>query len=253
MVEEEISKENIVVIEKALEQIAEKEETKEVETIKIDSKGRVKRSPEEEKKKRLETWIPKTRLGKLVRDGEIISLDQIKEKNLSILEPEVIDILMPGLEEKLIGFNKTTKVTRSGRNFSFRATVLVGDKREYVAIGTGKDKERFPALRKATRNAKLNLIKVKHGCGSWECTCNANHSIPFKVEGKAGSLRVTLIPAPKGVGLAAGDAIKPILELAGVRDVWSYTKGRSKTTLNFMKATVDALNNTNKMKSMEKK
>jgi len=143
---------------------------------------------------------------------------------------------------------KTTRVTRSGRNFSFRASVLVGDNNGYVGIGTGKDTERFPAIRKATKNAKLSLVKVKRGCGSWECTCHSEHSLPFKVEGKSSSVRVILIPAPKGTGLVVGDHIKEVLKFSGVKDVWSKTFGNTSTKLDFVHAAIDALANTTKYK-----
>ena len=89
---------------------------------------------------------------------------------------------------------------------------------------------------------------MRRGCGSWECSCGEPHSIPFKVEGKAGSVRVTLLPAPKGVGLVIGDSAKVVLRLAGIKDIWSKTKGETRTTVNFVKAVYEALKNTYKFK-----
>ncbi len=210
---------------------------------------------EEEKQKELQEWIPKTVLGKEVINGKIKSLEEILSGSTPILEPQIVDYL-ENMEEKMIGVQKTTRVVRAGRKFSFRVTVLVGNKNGIIGVGTAKDKEKWPAAKKAARNAKLNLVTVKRGCGSWECPCNALHSVPFKVEGKNASVRVTLFPAPKGVGLVTGDNIKPVMELAGIKDVWSKTRGATDTTLNFARAAIDALKNTSNVKlsdEMERK
>ncbi|MFH1751347.1 MAG: 30S ribosomal protein S5 [archaeon] len=207
-----------------------------------------KRASREEERKQamLAAWIPKTRLGKLVLNKEINSLNEIEKKGLKIMEPEIVDLLVEDLEEKVVDFKKTTRVTRSGRNFSFRATVIVGDKNEWIGVGVGKDKERWPAIRKATRNAKLQLVRIRKGCGSWECKCGLKHTVPFKVEGSSASVKVRLMPAPKGIGLAASDSIKDILIFAGIKDIWAKTRGNSSTKLNFVQAIVDALSETTK-------
>jgi len=97
--------------------------------------------------------------------------------------------------------------------------------------------------------AKMNIIKVRRGCGSWECGCNVTHSIPMQVQGTAGSVRVTLKPAPQGIGLVTGDISKKVLELAGIKDVWTFARGQTRTTINFAKATFIALNETNMIKT----
>ncbi|HIH21257.1 MAG: small subunit ribosomal protein S5 [archaeon GW2011_AR21] len=202
----------------------------------------------ERKEKALVEWSPKTALGKMVINSEISSFEQIAEKNLALLEPEVIDSLLPDLEEKLVEFRKTTRVTRQGRNFSFRASVLVGDRIKHVAIGVAKDKEKMPAIKKAVANAKLHLVSVKKGCGSWECNCSEPHSIPFKTEGKCASVKVILLPAPKGTGLVCGDNVKDVLRFAGIKDIWCKTFGSTGTKLNFISAVIDALKNISKVK-----
>ncbi len=224
-----------------------------MKTRKESARSREKR--EEKKEKELLEWIPKTELGKKVLAGEIKSLEEVLSTNKKIMEPEIVDYLEE-LEEKLVDVQKTARVVRAGRKFSFRVAVLVGNKNGIVGLGTAKDKEKWPAVRKATKNAKLNLILVKRGCGSWECTCNEEHSVPFKVVGKNASVRVTLLPAPKGVGLVVGDNIKPVLEFAGIKDVWSKTSGSTDTTLNFVRAAINALENISNVKlskDMEKK
>ncbi|PIU21111.1 MAG: 30S ribosomal protein S5 [Candidatus Diapherotrites archaeon CG08_land_8_20_14_0_20_34_12] len=193
------------------------------------------------------TWVPKTKLGKMVMEGKIKSLDEIFTGKMKIMEPEIVDSLT-GLQEKTVDTAKTARVVRAGRKFAFRVAVLVGNKNGYIGLGLGKDKERLSALRKASRKARLNLVKVKSGCGSWECTCGTNHSIPFKVQGECSSVKVKLMPAPKGVGLVVGDKIKDVLTFAGIRDVWGKTKGDSRTSLNYVTAAIDALSKTTKFK-----
>jgi len=196
----------------------------------------------------VEEWIPKTELGKKVMAGDITSIDEIFKENKKILEPEIVDRLLE-LEEMVIDTKKTTRVVRAGRKFSFRVAVLVGNKNGYVGLGTAKDTEKWPAVRKATKNAKLNLVHLGRGCGSWECTCNIQHSVPFKVTGKNAAANVTLLPAPRGVGLVVGDNIKDVLKFAGIEDVWCKVSGATRTKLNFIRATIDALNKTTRMKT----
>ncbi|HDD36331.1 MAG TPA: 30S ribosomal protein S5 [Archaeoglobus veneficus] len=192
----------------------------------------------------VEEWVPRTRLGKLVAEGKIKSIDEAIASGLPLKEPEIIDVLLPDLEDDVLEITMVQRMTDSGRRTKFRVTVAVGNRDGYVGVGMGKASQVAPAIQKAITNAKLNIFKIQRGCGSWECGCGGNHSIPFKVSGSAGSVRVTLIPGPKGLGLVAGDIAKRVLELAGVKDVWSFTKGQTKTTINFAKATFEALKKT---------
>lgn len=217
---------------------------------------RSKEREKENKAREIAEWVPKTELGKKVKNGKITNIADIVKSNSVVLEPEIVDYLLPDLEEKMVEFKKTTRVVRAGRKFSFRATVLVGDGNGHVGIGIGKDTEKFPSVKKASRQAKLNLINLRRGCGSWQCSCNLEHSLPYTVEGKSSSVRVTLIPASKGTGLVCSDTIKDVLKMAGVKDVWCKTKGATSTKLNFLKATIDALNQTTRIrhsKEIEKK
>lgn len=200
------------------------------------------------KEKLVQDWVPKTELGRKVKNGEIGSLEQLFDANMPIMETEIIDAIASGLDEELVEFSKTTRVVRSGRIFSFRASVLVGNRNGFVGIGSAKDKEKVSAIKKAANSAKLNIVRVRRGCGSWECTCGMQHSVPFKVMGRCGSVRLKIMPAPKGAGLVIGDTIKPVFKFAGVNDVWAESRGSTGTKLNFIKAAVDALAQTSKMK-----
>ena len=90
-------------------------------------------------------------------------------------------------------------------------------------------------------------MKIKKACSSFDCTCGEPHTVPFIVEGKTGSSRVKLMPAAQGTGLVAGDELKKILKVAGIKDVYSVTKGKKRTTLNMAKACIDALSKTMEM------
>ncbi len=207
----------------------------------------VEKEKNEEEKTEID-WVPKTEVGKKVFSGEIKSLDEFFDKGYLIKEPEIVDALVPELKVNVVEVTKTTTVTMAGRNFGFRATVVVGDGESYIGIGSGKSKERFQAIKKAEREAKKNLVKVRRGCGSWECSCTEGHSIPFSVVGREGSVKVKLIPAPKGTGLVIGEKVKPIFEFVGIKDVWSKSFGATHTVHNFAKAVVDALSKTTKIR-----
>ncbi len=190
-------------------------------------------------------WIPKTFVGRLVREGKIRSISEIFERNLPILEPEIVDYLVgPELKVETVDVSLVQKMTDAGRINRFRVVVVIGNEDGFVGVGQGKARQVRIAIDKAIRNAKLNLVPVRRGCGSWECLCEFSHSVPFVVRGKSGSVEVVLKPAPRGTGLVVGDAAKVVLRLAGIQDVWSYTRGDTRTTINFVKATYNALRET---------
>lgn len=161
----------------------------------------------------------------------------------------MVDLLVPDLEEEVVDINLVQKQTDAGEKSKFKATVIVGNGNGLVGLGEGKAKEVGPAIKKAVKQAKLKIIPVRMGCGSWECKCGEKHSLPFRIGGKSGSVRITLIPAPKGIGLAIADTPKVVLRLAGVKDVWSLTKGHTRCTVNFAKATFNALRKTHSIVS----
>jgi len=203
----------------------------------------------------LEVWEPKTKLGRLVKEGKITSMREAIASRLPIREIEIIDLLFydedkgkVDLEEVVLDVNAVQRMTDSGRRMKFAVTVVVGNCNGYVGVGRSKAKEVGPAIRKAIQRAKLNMIEVRRGCGSWECGCGKPHSLPFMTTGKSGSVRVTLKPAPRGLGLAVGDVAKHILRLAGIKDAWSFTKGHTRTTVNFAYAVFDALRQTSLMR-----
>ncbi|RMF55288.1 30S ribosomal protein S5 [Candidatus Woesearchaeota archaeon] len=245
--------------EKAVEKNEEKEEIVE-DPIIVEEAAEEKseeESTEEEKKEEFDIseWNPKTSVGKAVQKKEIVDINELLDKGLPILEEEIVDVLVPDLESDLIligqskgkfgggqrrVFKQTQKKTREGNKPHFGALAVVGNKNGIVGIGYGKAKETVPAREKAKRNAKLNIIKIRRGCGSWACSCKEHHSIPFEVVGKVGSSEIRLMPAPKGTGLVIEKECGKILEFAGIKDVWSKTKGQT-TKSNLAYACFEAL------------
>jgi small subunit ribosomal protein S5 len=202
-----------------------------------DQRQRKPRNPDE-------GWVPKTRLGELVKEG-LITLEKIFANNLIVKEKEIINILLPQLNESVVSISMVQQMTASGQRSRFKAVVLVGTD-GFIGVGSAKSREVGPAIRKAIDRAKLSVIPILRGCGSKECGCGQTHSVPFKVDGKCGSVKIRLIPAPQGVGLACADKVKQVLKLAGIEDIWSKTFGDTRTSENLVKATVTALKNAHK-------
>ncbi len=203
-----------------------------------------------ERKNPAEEWTPRTWLGRQVKEGKITSIDDIFAMSYRVKESQIVDILLPDMKEEVVEIKMVQKQTDAGQQSRFKATVLVGNQAGYVGLGEAKNKEIGPAIRKAIGLAKLHLIPVKRGCGSWDCNCGGNHSIPYRVLGKIGSTQVDCIPAPKGVGLACADTVKLVLKLAGIKDVWTRTKGETRTTANLAKAILQGLREAYKVMSV---
>ena len=197
-------------------------------------------------------WVPRTRLGKMVKEGKIKSISEVLGTRMPIRESGIVDTLLPNLEDEVIEIKMVQKMSDSGRKVKFAATVVIGNKDGYVGMGHGKARETGDAIEKAIGNAKINVVEIKRGCGSWECGCGRSHTLPFRVMGKSGSVRVYLKPAPQGVGLAIGDIPKKVLTIAGIQDTWGFSEGHTKSTVNFAFATFNALKETAKFKINEK-
>ena len=235
--------------EDKIEEVVEQKEA--AESTKTKTRQRGGKKPVDK-----DSWKPKTSLGVKVKNGEITSMDQILDKRLRILEPEIVDILLPNLQTDLllIGqskgkfgggqrrvFKQTQKKTQEGNKPKFSTYAIVGNQNGYVGAGHGKSKETVPAREKAIRSAKLNVIKISRGCGSWQCGCKLPHSVPFKIEGKCGSVRIKIMPAPRGTGLCIEGECQKILKIAGIKDVWSKTLGQTGTKINLVNACFDAI------------
>jgi len=201
----------------------------------MSSYGRRDRREEEE-----EVWVPRTKLGKLVNEGKIVSLDEIFKGGQRIRESEIVRKLLPDLRNEVVGVSVVQKQTDAGEFTRFSAVVAVGNGAGWFGVGKGKAMQTREAIEKATNAALLNIIPVKLGCGSWECRCGRPHSVPYRIRGKAGSVTIEVIPGPRALGLVAGPALKNLLQLAGVKDAWIRTFGSTNTTSSLANAAYDA-------------
>ncbi len=264
-----------------MEEMVEEKERKEDERISRETDEQFKReegrriekelTPQEKREARfekeahdkLEAWIPVTQLGKDVQLGKVKSIDEILTSGKKIMEPEIVETLIPGLivDTLFIGqakgkfgggkrraFRQTQKKTKESNVLTFGVMAVVGDGRGHVGIGYGRASETLPAKEKAIRKAKLNIMKIRRGCGSYDCSCDEPHSIPLNTTGKCSSVSVKLIPAPQGTGLVIGDEMKKILRAVGIKDVYSKCSGKVKTTFNAAKACIAALNKLGSLK-----
>lgn len=239
----------------------------EMEKIKLDEEVEEKIKELDKKEKSqdsIASWEPKTKLGKSVKHGKEKDIDKILKSGKKILESEIVDKLLT-LDSDLISigqakgkfgggkrraWRQTQKKTQEGNVLSFSAMAVVGDKNGHVGLGFGKASETLPAREKALRNAKLGVMRINLGFESpqEEKDKTRPHTVPFKVEGKCGSVRIVLWPAPRGTGLVAGADVKKILQLAGVKDAYTRATGHTKTTFNVAKACMNALQKTTKMR-----
>jgi len=154
-------------------------------------------------------WEPRTRLGKQVVEGEIDSMQEALNSGLPLKESEVVDQLVPDLEDEVLDINMVQRMTDSGRRVKFRCVVAVGNRDGLVGYAEGRDDQVGGAIQKAIDVAKLNIIDVSRGCGSWECGCGRPHTVALRTEGN-----------------------------------WTRSSGNTRTTVNFAKATFNALQNT---------
>ncbi len=215
--------------------------------------GRRNYNRDEEKPRfNIEGWEPKTMVGKKVKSHEITSIEQIFHEGKRIEEVEIIDALLPDLKNEVIEILSVQRMTKNNRKQKYRATAVVGDGKGHVGMGAGKDPEVKAAIDAAIKSAKFNIIPIVMGCGSWQCACGLGHSLPVIAKGRCGSVQVILKPAPRGLGLVASDPIKKMLRLGGVKDLWSFSRGRTRTKYNVLLATYRALLNVESMKNAQK-
>lgn len=189
-------------------------------------------------------WKPRTTLGAQVMAGKITSMDQIYENGMRIQEAEIVKHLLPDMKSQVVHVGIVQKQTDAGEMTRFNALVAVGNEAGWFGIGKGKSSQMRTSIDKATNAAYLNVIPVKLGCGSWECKCNQLHSVPFKVRGKGGSVTIDIIPGPRGLGIVAGENIKSLLKLAGLKDSWTKSFGSTNTMSSTTKAIFNALRST---------
>lgn len=211
-------------------------------------------------------WRPQTDLGRQVVQGAVTDITAVLDSSEKVREPDIIDHLVPDLNDEVILIGgtpgkgggkkrivskRTVRMHKSGRRFKTKAMVVVGNRNGLIGLAEGYAHDTRDAIAKARDNAKLNLIQVRRGCGSWECGCGNPHSIPFTVTGKSGSVEVELQPAPRGIDQAVSEDVGKLIELAGIDDVWIKSRGNTRTRENHIKAVFNALKKLNAVKTDE--
>merc|ERR1712227_1058921 len=185
-------------------------------------------------------WVPVTKLGRLVKDGKIKSLEEIYLYSLPIKEHEIIDLFLgPALKDEVLKIMPVQKQTRAGQRTRFKAFVAIGDYNGHVGLGVKCSKEVATAIRGAIILAKLSIVPVRRGF--WGNEIGKPHTVPCKVTGKCGSVWVRLIPAPRGTGILSAPVPKKLLQMAGIDDCYTSARGSTGTLGNFAKATYAAV------------
>merc|ERR1711977_131763 len=161
-------------------------------------------------------WVSVTKLGRLVKDNKIDSIEDIYLHSLPIKEYQIVDqFFSPGtLKDEVMKIHPVQKMTSAGQRNRFVCYVLVGDAAGHIGLGQKCAKEVATAIRGGIIDAKMRLVPVRRGY--WGNRIGLPHTVPMKVHGKCGSIHVRLIPAPRGSNVIGSPTLKKMLAFAGI-------------------------------------
>jgi len=205
-----------------------------------------------------EEWVPKTKLGRLVKSGKVKSFDEIFRFAIPIKEPQIVDCLVKMtqgqnaveiidersgkptlLREEVMKVKPVQKQTKAGQRTRFKAWVLIGDERGHIGLGQKAHKEVQGAIKGATQDAKMHFVPIRKGY--WGNKIGQPHTIPMKLTGSCGSVRCRLIPAPRGTGIVGAPTSKKVLSFSGISDCYTQSSGATRCKGNFLFALFRAL------------
>merc|ERR1712178_169156 len=175
-------------------------------------------------------------------------LEEIYTHSIPIKEAQIVDTLLKiqgkKLSEEVMKILSVQKQTKAGQRTRFKAIVALGDQDGHVGLGITGAKEVQVAIKGALITGKLSLVPVRRGY--WGNKIGDVHTVPMKVKGKCGSIRVRLVPAPRGTGIVGAPVSKRLLQFAGVQDCYTCSTGQTRTVQNFASATFVAISKTYK-------
>ena len=185
-------------------------------------------------------WVPATKLGRLVKDGKIKSLEQIFLFSLQIKEYQIADyFLKDKLKDEVMQIASVQKQTSAGQRTRFVCYVAVGDYDGHIGLGVKAAKEVPLAILGGIHAAKCSLVPIRRGY--WGAKLGQPHTVPMKLTGQCGSVRIRCVPAARGTGIVASPTSKLILQMAGIQDCYTASQGHTKTKGNFASAAFHAL------------
>jgi len=172
-------------------------------------------------------------------------LDYLFLKRIFFHNNKLVNILFgKSLKYKVIQNLMVSRLTKSGRQYKKKVAVLVGDLDGHVGLGVKSSMDSKAGIKAALRKAKLAITKIRRGY--WEIEEGKPNTIKYKTSGKAGSVVVCIKPAPKGTGIVASKFQLNVLKISGIRDCFTKSFGRTKSSFNTIKATFNALSSSYK-------